>query len=286
MDQFKQNRAFMQLPENARARALLKGMGYTTGELKQPRIGVANSWGETSPGHFHLKAVAEAVKAGIWRAGGTPFEFGSFGNVPHGRGQTRHSLRHRHPGYRGRRNRGRHVAPHVRRPGDDLVLRQKRARQPAGRGQAGHPGDHNHGRSHAGRQTRRTGTSTPPMSMSTAGPMASVRPPVSLEELSALEDAACPGPGGCALLGTANTMQCLTEALGAGPARFLDHTGRSRPAKLRLAKDTGERIVELVHQGITSSQIITRESIANAIRVPARHRRVDQRGRPLAGPGL
>ena len=62
----------------SRARALFKAMGYTDAELGRPRIGVANTWGETSPGHFHLKNLAEAVKAGIWQAGGTPFEFSSF----------------------------------------------------------------------------------------------------------------------------------------------------------------------------------------------------------------
>src|SRR5512134_3286650 len=76
------NLKFLQLEENARTRALLKAMGYTTEDLKRPRIGVANSWGETSPGHVHLRGVAEAVKAGIWQAGGTPFEFGSFAQCP------------------------------------------------------------------------------------------------------------------------------------------------------------------------------------------------------------
>ncbi len=82
MSKFETNVAFMQQPENARARALLKSMGYTSRDLKQPRIGVANSWGETSPGHFHLRSIADAVKAGIWQAGGTPFEFCSFGMCP------------------------------------------------------------------------------------------------------------------------------------------------------------------------------------------------------------
>ena len=82
MPKAKTNQAFFQSPENARSRALLKGMGYSTRDLKQPRIGVANSWGETSPGHFHLRALGDAVKAGIWQAGGTPFEFNSFGQCP------------------------------------------------------------------------------------------------------------------------------------------------------------------------------------------------------------
>ena len=67
MKQFRENNAFLQLPENARARSLLKSMGYDTEDLKRPRIGVANSWGETSPGHIHLRAVADAAKAGIWQ---------------------------------------------------------------------------------------------------------------------------------------------------------------------------------------------------------------------------
>jgi dihydroxy-acid dehydratase len=82
MKKLDKNLEFFQSPENARGRALLKGMGYTTKDLKQPRIGVANSWGETSPGHFHLRSIGDAVKAGIWQAGGTPFEFNSFGQCP------------------------------------------------------------------------------------------------------------------------------------------------------------------------------------------------------------
>jgi dihydroxy-acid dehydratase len=82
MNQYRENKAFLQSPENARARSLLKAMGFITEDLTRPRIGVANSWGETSPGHVHLKSVAGAVKAGIWQAGGTPFEFSSFAMCP------------------------------------------------------------------------------------------------------------------------------------------------------------------------------------------------------------
>ena len=69
-------KAFNQ-PGMARTRALVKAMGYDAEDLRRPRIGVANSWSETSPGHIHLRAVADAVKAGIWQAGGTPYEFGA-----------------------------------------------------------------------------------------------------------------------------------------------------------------------------------------------------------------
>jgi dihydroxy-acid dehydratase len=89
---------------------------------------------------------------------------------------------------------------------------------------------------------------------------------IPMEELGRLEDAACSGAGACALLGTANTMQCLTEALGLslpGSATTPAVSG----AKLRQAKETGTRIVDLIREGITSSKIITRRSIENAIRV-------------------
>ncbi len=69
-------------PGMARARALIKAVGYDSDDLRRPRIGVANTYSETSPGHSHLRAVAEAVKAGIWQAGGTPCEFGGFGMCP------------------------------------------------------------------------------------------------------------------------------------------------------------------------------------------------------------
>jgi dihydroxy-acid dehydratase len=92
MNQFKENNTFLQLPENARARSLLKSMGYDSQDLRRPRIGVANTWGETSPGHVHLRGVGDAVKAGIWQAGGTPFEFNSAAQCPMAVGE--HGMRY------------------------------------------------------------------------------------------------------------------------------------------------------------------------------------------------
>ena len=86
------------------------------------------------------------------------------------------------------------------------------------------------------------------------------------EDVDALEDAVCPGAGSCALLGTANTMQCLSEALGLA----LPGAGTALAVSAKrqwLAKASGRQIVELVNKGIRSSAIITKESLANAIRV-------------------
>ena len=58
-------------------RATFKSMGYTSDDLSRPIIGIANSWNEGVPGHFNLRQVAQRVRDGIYRAGGTPVEFGT-----------------------------------------------------------------------------------------------------------------------------------------------------------------------------------------------------------------
>ncbi|HOV39467.1 MAG TPA: dihydroxy-acid dehydratase, partial [Spirochaetales bacterium] len=90
-------------------------------------------------------------------------------------------------------------------------------------------------------------------------------PRISQEELSTLENASCPGAGSCAILGTANTMQCMTEALGlslpgAGTAPAVS------AERLWIAKESGRRIVSLVHEEITSRKIITKGALRNAIK--------------------
>lgn len=265
MNQFESNRQFLQLPENARARALLKSMGYTTEELKRPRIGVANSWGETSPGHFHLRSIGEAVKAGIWQAGGTPFEFNSFGMCPVDVGK--HGIRYD----TATRD---IVAAEIEAATwlhmfDGLVMISSCDKNvPA--------------------NLLAAGRLDIPVIIVTGGPMLAGRyggeeldttsvdvhcwaygvgkKSISLEELSELEDAACPGPGACALLGTANTMQCMAEALGLS-LPGVSTTPAVSARKLRQAKKSGRQIIKLVERGITSSKIITRENLTNAIRV-------------------
>ena len=65
--------------ERAPHRSLFKAMGYTDAEIKQPLIGIANSVNTIIPGHVHLDKIVEAVKAGVYMAGGTPIEFGVIG---------------------------------------------------------------------------------------------------------------------------------------------------------------------------------------------------------------
>lgn len=95
MAHFKDIQAFLQAAENSRARALMRAMDYAKDDLCRARIGVVNSWGETSPGHIHLRSVADAVKAGIWQPGGTPFEFRDFATCPMAVGE--HGMRYDTP---------------------------------------------------------------------------------------------------------------------------------------------------------------------------------------------
>ena len=60
----------------AHRRAVYKGCGYDPEDMNKPHIGIANTFSEASPGHAHFRPLVEAVKAGIWEAGGIPFEFG------------------------------------------------------------------------------------------------------------------------------------------------------------------------------------------------------------------
>ncbi|OPY46001.1 MAG: dihydroxy-acid dehydratase [Methanosaeta sp. PtaU1.Bin028] len=86
------------------------------------------------------------------------------------------------------------------------------------------------------------------------------------EALSVLEDTACPGPGSCAGLFTANTMACITEAMGLSlPGCATTHAVDAR--KMRQAKRSGMKIMELIEKGLSARKIVTRESLENAIRV-------------------
>ena len=265
MAKAKTNQAFFQSPENARSRALLKGLGYTTRDLKQPRIGVANSWGETSPGHFHLRALGDAVKAGIWQAGGTPFEFNSFGMCPMDIGG--HGIRY-DTATRDIVAAEIEAAAYLHMFDGMVMISSCDKNVPAnllaacrlnipviivtgGSMLAGRSGDED------------TDTTTLDSACWAFGVGET---PISREEMDRLEDSVCPGPGSCALLGTANTMQCLTEAMGLSLPGVAT-TPAVSALKLRQAKLTGQQIVKLIEAGITSHQIITRQSLTNAIRV-------------------
>jgi dihydroxy-acid dehydratase len=250
--------------ERAPHRSLFKAMGYTDEELNRPLIGVVNSFNEVIPGHIHLRQIVEAVKAGIRMAGGTPMEFGCIGvcdGIAMNHLGMRYSLASREL-----------IADSVE------VMAQ------------GHPFDGlvmvpNCDKIIPGMLMAMLRLNIPAIAIS-GGPMLTgtwkgkkvnlitvfegigrvKRGDMSLEEMQELEDEACPTCGSCAGMFTANSMNCLTEALGLS----LPGSGTIpavSAARYRLAKMAGMKAVELVQKGVTPRSIATPEAFKNAIAV-------------------
>ena len=250
--------------EKAPHRSLFKAMGYTQTELDRPIIGVANSANEIIPGHIHLDKIAEAVKAGIRIAGGTPIEFSTIGvcdGIAMNHQGMRYSLASReliadsveimamaHPFD------GLVLIPNCDKIIPGMLMAALRLNIPAivvsgGPMLAGS----------AGGKAVDLVSVFEAVGAHKAGQITS-------DQLQELEDYACPGCGSCAGMFTANSMNCLTEALGMG----LPGNGTIpavTAARIRLAKVAGMRIMELVHQDLCPRDIATREAFENAIAV-------------------
>ena len=245
-------------------RATYKSMGFTTEDLKRPIIGIANAWSECVPGHYNLRQVAQRVKDGIYRAGGTPIEFGVIGGCD-GMGQGHDGMHFIMPSRELIANSIESMAQINLFDGlvllgscDKIVpgMLMAAARLdipciflPGGPMEGGVEFD--------GRQADQT-SSTEAYGMLSAGK-------ITEEEYVSLENTACPGCGSCSYLGTANTMCALAEAMG-----MTLPDGGTAPAtssiRMMKAEETGVKIMELVEKNITSRQIITDSSIRNAIK--------------------
>src|SRR5574341_28954 len=252
-------------PDMARARALIKAVGYDAEDLRRPRIGVANTWSETSPGHAHLRAVAEAVKAGIWQAGGTPIEFGGFGQCPMdvGRSGMRYDTPTRDV-----------IAAEVETCAqihcfDGLVLISSCDKNVPGHLLAAArlnlpailvPGGPMLAGRHQGKDVIITDLDAETWACGLG------RPRLAPEDLTEFEEAVCPTAGSCALLGTANTMQCLAEAAGLALPGSATAPAVSAP-RLWFARQAGRRIVGLVQEDLRPNRILTRPALENMIRV-------------------
>ena len=116
-------------------RATYKSMGFTTEDLKRPLIGIANAWSECVPGHYNLRQVAQRVKDGIYRAGGTPIEFGVIGGCD-GMGQGHDGMHFIMPS---RELIANSIDQPVRRPRPARLVRQDRSGHADGGGPSGHP---------------------------------------------------------------------------------------------------------------------------------------------------
>jgi len=245
-------------------RSLIRSLGITEEEMNKPFIGIANSWNTIVPGHTHLRQLAERVREGIAAGGGTAFEFNTIG-ICDGIAMGHEGMRYSLPS---RENIADSVELMIKSHRFDaivcvctcdkivpgMLMAAARCNIPAivltgGNMLPGH---------HQGCDLSLTDIFEG-VGKVAAGVMTE-------EELKDLEGAAMPGCGSCQGLYTANTMACMTEAMGMSlpgcacvPAVFAE--------KLRLAYLSGSRSVELVNQQILPRDIITPQSLRNAIRV-------------------
>jgi dihydroxy-acid dehydratase len=245
-------------------RSLLKAMGLTDKEIDQPLIGIANSYNELIPGHIHLDKITQAAKAGVRLAGGTPLEFGVIGVCD---GLAMH-----------------HVGMKYSLPSRELIADSIEVMAMA------HPFDGlvlvtNCDKIIPGMLMGALRLNIPAILIS-GGPMLAGRfqgrevdlisvfegvgavkaGRMAEAELQALAECACPGCGSCAGMFTANSMNCLSEALGLA----LPGNGTIpavAAARFRLAKEAGFKIMELVERQLLPRQIATLAAFTNAMAV-------------------
>jgi len=248
----------------APSRALLKAMGLTDEEMARPLVGIANSANEYVPGHIHLDRIVEAVKAGIRLAGGTPLEFSTIGvcdGLAMGHVGMKYSLASREIiadsveiMATAHRLDGLVVVPNCDKVVPGMLMAVLRLNIPA---VVVSGGPMLSGRFQGKKADLITVFEA--VGRVKAGSMA-------LEELAELEDRACPGCGSCAGMFTANSMNCLTEALGLG----LPGNGSIpavEAARIRLAKHAGMQVMEMVNRDIKPRQIASVAAFRNAIAV-------------------
>ncbi|MHB0885781.1 MAG: dihydroxy-acid dehydratase [Bacillota bacterium] len=244
-------------------RAVYKGMGYTDRDLTRPLIAVVNTFSEVCPGHHHLRAVTEQVKAGIWQAGGTPFEFGAISQCA----TPVLGLRGINFDLAARDVLAFDIETVVETqmfdgvvaviacdktaPGAFLALARLNLPSVIVPGGSMAPG-YSEGKAVV--------LSDLDELVFGALPAGKVSP----EDVLKLEDAVCPTDGACPILGTANTMQCLTEASGLA----LPMAGTA-PAfsgeRLRLAKESGRRVVEMVAEGLAARDVLGQKTLENMV---------------------
>lgn len=243
-------------------RSLFKALGLTDEEIRRPMIGIVNSQNDIIPGHLHLNDIVEAVKAGVRMAGGTPFQFPAIGvcdGIAMGHQGMKYSLISRE-----------HIADSVEimamaHPFDALVfvpncdkivpgmlMAALRLNIPSIFVSGGPmmPGYYN---------GKKLTVSNAFEAVGAAGANK-----INEKDAKEVEDYSCPGCGSCAGMFTANSMNCMTEVIGLG----LPGNGTIpavNAARIRLAKEAGMKVMELLEKNIRPRDIVTVDSIHNAL---------------------
>ncbi|MGZ5358445.1 MAG: dihydroxy-acid dehydratase, partial [Solirubrobacterales bacterium] len=249
-------------PERAFSRAYMKGIGFDDADLSKPVIGVANTWIEAMPCNFHLRAVAEKVKEGVRAAGGTPMEFNTVAvsdGVTMGTQGMKASLVSREV-----------IADSIELtargyqfdalvalcacdktiPGSVMALARLDIPAVLLYGGSILPG-------------RFRGHDVTIQDVFEAVG-AHAKGEMSDEELAELEDVASPGPGACGGQFTANTMACAFEVMGIAPmgSGMVPAVAEERKS---VSERAGELVMSVLERGLRPSDVITRDSIENAI---------------------
>jgi dihydroxy-acid dehydratase len=250
-------------------RSLFKGVGLTDSDLKKPLIAVANSWNEIVPGHIHLDVLADKVKKGVVAAGGTPLEFNTIGvcdGIVMGHEGMRMSLPSREL-----------IADSVEVMVDShgfdamvclttcdkidpgMMMAAARLDIPTifCLGGPMEPGCPAWGKFKGKTITVQEMFMVPALVRSGE---------ISEEEAEYLENICCTGAGACGGMFTANTMQCLMEAIGM-TLPYMATAPSTGALRMRLAYETGQQIMKLLREGITPSGIMTESAFENAIAV-------------------
>jgi len=256
-------------PDRAAARGMLKAIGFTDEDLAKPIVGVGTSWIETMPCNYNHRRLAEAVKAGIRAAGGTPMEFNTISisdGVSMGTEGMKASLVSREVVAdsvelvtRGHLFDGLVCIFGCDKTGPGNAMALGRLDLPAVMLYSGtiYPGVRSATMGGTGARDATVVTIFEAIGAYRAGK-------ISLDELYEVESASCPGPGACGGQFTANTMSMVIEFLGLSPAG-LNEIPAEDPAKDDAARRTGELVMRLVRDDVRPSSLVTRTSIDNAI---------------------
>lgn len=246
----------------APARAMLKGAGFTDADLERPLVGIANTWTEVTPCNVHLRKLAEAVKAGVRAAGGTPIEFNTIAvsdGITMGTEGMRGSLVSREV-----------IADSIELfvmshlldgvvalsgcdktiPGCAMALARLDVPGVLLYGGPTAPGEFE------GKDV------TIQDVFEAVGAHAAGR--MSSERLTVLENKACPGAGACGGQYTANTMSVAMTLLGISPMGS-NEVAAEAPAKLDEARRAGELVMQMIARDVRPRQLMTRAAFDNAI---------------------
>ena len=260
------SRTITEGPSRAGARAMFKAIGFTDDDLRKPLIGVANTWIETMPCGFHLRALAEHVKAGIRAAGGTPMEFNTIAvsdGITMGTEGMKASLVSREV-----------IADSIELtarayafdaivalvgcdktiPGAAMAIARLNIPSVLLYGGSIAPG-------------KLDGKDISIVDVYEAiGAHACGK--LSDAELKRIEDRACPGPGACGGQYTANTMATVMEYLNLSPVGSAS-PGATDPRREQWGRDAGALVMDLLARNVVPRDLLTREAFENAIAAAA-----------------